>query len=115
MTKWKAALIDAPTQAGKTKKCLEFIDEKLAEARYTFPSLTIFITQANSTYSVEQLQQRVSILDNVDNIYTSQNTPSSLDINRNQNYMLIDYWNSRNTKRIIKFANNTKSYKFPYI
>ena len=105
MSKWKAALIDAPTQAGKTRKCLEFIDTKLAD---TYSYLVVFITQANSTYSVEQLQQRVSILNNVDEIYTSRNTPSALDINQDQNHMLIDYWNSRNTKRILKFVNNTK-------
>lgn len=107
MSAWKAALIDAPTQAGKTKKCLEFINNKLADYVDSYPTLTVFITQANSTYSVEQLQQRVSVLENVDNIYTSQNTPNTID-NMNQNHMLIDYWNSRNTKRIIKFANNTK-------
>ena len=55
---WKAMLIDASTQSGKTRKCFELLTSKLA--KQIGNSLVLFVTQANSTVSAEQIIQRGS-------------------------------------------------------
>ena len=105
---WRAALIDAYTQSGKTWKCFEFIYEKLSLE--TKNNLILFVTQANNTTSASQIIQRASHDSNIlkvipaPNIYRSSRVP--LDIKQNENYMLVDFWHSRNMNNMIGFVKN---------
>ena len=57
---YKAVLIDAPTQAGKTRKCFSVMQEKLKLVSKDGKTLVLFITQANSTAGASQVKQRAS-------------------------------------------------------
>lgn len=93
----KAILIDAPTQGGKTHKCFEVISEKIEGFN---KSLVLFVTQANSVSSVDQILQRVS--DHVKlkhfHICRSKNTVLK------DNIIIVDFWNTLNTNRMIEYV-----------
>jgi metal-responsive CopG/Arc/MetJ family transcriptional regulator len=106
---WKAVLVDAPTQAGKTNKCFEVISEKMSGIEKC-DNLIIFITQANSIASVDQILQRVPTHSKLKNIFDSDNIFRAKDIPETfyqGNYMIVDFWNLRNTKNILEMAKNT--------
>jgi archaellum biogenesis ATPase FlaH len=105
MRQWNACLIDAPTQSGKTRACLELLEQKVNPCSNT---LVIFITQANSTSSVDQFMQRASSLTCIKTKHIFKSThilPSSF--NKNHNIMLVDFWNARNTRKILKFVQSS--------
>ena len=103
---WDTCLIDAPTQSGKTKACLKLLEDKIISHSNT---LVIFITQANSTSSVDQIMQRASSLKCIvaKNIYKSSHLPRNS--SKTANVMLVDFWNARNTKRILKFLQMSRN------
>lgn len=102
---WKAVLIDAPTQSGKTRKTFEIISQKLIESDDN-KNVVLFITQANSLCSANQILQRAKnqikpeIIKH-ENIYKSGNLPE--DAMNDKNIMIIDFWNSRNMTNMYDF------------
>lgn len=103
---WRAALVDAYTQAGKTWKCFDLLTEKVTEK-----TLILFVTQANSVTSASQILQRAKVTDvfkgkiTSNNIYRSSNAPDGI---IEGNYMLVDFWNSKNTTNMIDFVKSTE-------
>jgi len=106
---WKAVLIDSQTQAGKTRKCFEILSQKISATPGN--TLVLFITQANNTASVNQILQRApaspdikSIIPST-NIFRSSSTPEN--IIQDGNYMVVDFWNSKNMDNMLEFVKDT--------
>lgn len=104
---WRAILVDSFCQAGKTKKCFELLNAKFAS--HSEHLLIIFITQANNVTSANQTLQRaranplITSFIPKSNILKSADTPSPVVPG---NFMIVDYWNSRNTHKILAFLND---------
>ena len=101
----RAVLIDAPTQAGKTSKCFGVIGEKMDHTMKHGRILCLYITQANSCSGAAQVKQRASTDATFGDfaIYLADSTSD-----RAGNHMVIGYWNSRNTAKMLKIvARNT--------
>jgi len=109
---WRAVLIDSQTQAGKTRKCFEILHTKIKEALGN--TLVLFVTQANSSASVNQILQRASCSDDIlsvipaENIFRSNNAPDCADVKDDANMMLVDFWNSKNMDNMLTFVQETK-------
>lgn len=103
---WKAALIDAQCQSGKTWKCFQLLCDKLQE-RPEDTTLVLFVTQANCTMSANQIIQRArndSGLTNLissNNIYRSAHTSEEI---AGGNHMLVDFWNSKCMSNMTDFV-----------
>jgi hypothetical protein len=102
MEKWKAVLVDAPMQSGKTRRTFEIMSDKLSNTENT---IILFITQANSVCSANQVLQRAkkqlpTSVVKTEHIYKSNNLPSK---QNRENIMIVDFWNSRNTTIILDF------------
>lgn len=101
MSSWKAALIDAPTQAGKTWKCFEVLTQKLKENANDKNVLVLFVTQANCITSASQVIQRASKVLPVDHICRS--AKQMPEVSGGGHYMVVDFWNSRNINNMIRY------------
>ncbi len=103
---WRAILIDAKTQAGKTKKCFELLNTKLALFPENDHTLILFVTQANSITSVNQIIQRVKnqFPELKDAVYKSNCVPKNF---AGKTCMIVDFWNSRNMNNMIDFVQDT--------
>lgn len=105
---WRAILIDSFCQAGKTAKCFDILNEKIQKEIGT--TLVLFITQANSTASANQTIQRAVHSEKITtcippaNIRRSANAPA--DGALDDNYMIVDFWNSRNMSNMLEFVRN---------
>ncbi len=105
---WRAVLIDSATQAGKTRKCFEILNEKVKNN--VGNTLVLFVTQANNTASVSQILQRAPAsadINNIipsDNIYRSGDAPDDV---TDGNYMLVDFWHSKNMDQMLDFVKRT--------
>lgn len=102
MEKWKAVLVDAPMQSGKTRRTFEIMSDKL---KHTENTIIMFITQANSVCSANQIMQRAkkqlpASVVKTEHIYKSNNLPTKYN---EENIMIVDFWNSRNTTNILDF------------
>ena len=106
MDLWRGVLVDSYCQAGKTKKCFEVLNAKLGREKGN--TLVLFVTQANSIASAVQTLQRAkaseSILEHIPerNIYRSGEAPK--DAVPEGNYLLVDFWNSRNMAHMVDFV-----------
>lgn len=109
MSTWKAALIDAPTQAGKTWKCFEVLGQKLKDGECGGEGkniLVLFVTQANCITSASQVIQRASKVLPVDHILRSaKNMP---EVSAGGHYMVVDFWNARNINNMIRFLQSAE-------
>lgn len=111
MSLWRAVLVDSFCQAGKTKKCFEILHEKITKQNGE-NTLVLFVTQANSLASATQTIQRAkasSIMNTIipsTNIYKSNKIPS--DELLDSNYMIVDFWNSRNMGNMLDFVREHK-------
>lgn len=102
-TQYQASIVYTYTQAGKTQKSLELINQSVIPESNT---LVIYITQSNNTSVVNQTLCRTKesslvtekILQN--NIYRIP--PSELP-DDNHNYMIVNFWNKKNIDRIKEF------------
>jgi hypothetical protein len=109
---WRAVLVDSFCQAGKTRKCFEVLNEKLRKEK-TKKVLVIFITQANSVAGASQTLQRAALSKDVTehipvgNIFKSSAAPRDGVIGGN--YMIVDYWNSRNMSNMLDFAKDNRT------
>lgn len=106
MNNWKAVLVDAPMQSGKTRRTFEIMSERLQNSKQT---IILFITQANSVCGANQILRRAKIQlpDSVvknNHIYKSNNLPAKC---IKENMMIVDFWNSRNTANMIDFIHNS--------
>ncbi len=92
----KAVLIDAPTQAGKTRKCFQVMEEKMKTM--SGRTLCLYISQANSCSGAAQVKQRASHYQAFANydIYLAVDKSDSI-----HSHMVIGYWNSRNTSKML--------------
>lgn len=101
---WRAVLVDSFCQAGKTKKCFEILNTKMKSE--TGNTLVLYVTQANSKASVTQTIQRAkesTIINEVippTNIYKSTEAPD--DGLTPDNYMIVDFWHSKNMANMIE-------------
>jgi hypothetical protein len=117
---WRAVLVDSFCQAGKTKKCFEILTDKIQKNTNSENTLVLFITQANSTTSANQTIQRAKTSPEMNtvippaNIFRSANVPSASEpdclnnINIDENYMIVDFWNSRNMNNMLNFVRDNK-------
>lgn len=101
-----AVLIDAPTQAGKTRKCFSVMQEKLKSmTEKTGNTLVLFITQANSTAGASQVKQRASN----DPGFSNFNIRFAHEPSHGAgNQMVIGFWNSRNSSKMLDIVNGTR-------
>ncbi len=109
---WKAILVSAPTQSRKTKKCFELLHQKICEIKGNV--LVLFVTQANSLASAQQIIQRAITNHDILNIIPKSNIIKSKDVLQNDhinsgNYMVVDFWNSRNIDNMLTFVEIYKS------
>lgn len=109
-TTWKAILIDSYCQAGKTKKCFEILNDKMQKIKGN--QLVLFVTQANSCTSAIQTIQRAKNSSLINNIIPINNITRSADVSTdgivNDNYMIVDFWNSRNMNNMLDFVCETR-------
>ena len=93
----KAVLIDAPTQAGKTRKCFLVMQEKMQ--KMSGRTLCLYISQANSCSGAAQVKQRAANDPGFADydIYLAADKRSDAI----RNHMVIGYWNSRNTSKML--------------
>lgn len=112
---WRAALVDAPTQAGKTWKCLDLLAHKLEAMGGN--SLVLFVTQANCVMSATQIIARAradaTFSRHVppDNVYRASELgefqhPGDLVAG---NYMVADFWNARGSSQMLDFVRATRA------
>ena len=114
---WRCVLVDSFTQAGKTNKCFEIINKKIIEEDVA--TLVLFVTQANSTASANQVIQRAKQSVLINSVIPSNNIVKSNKINvldgkvdDNINYMIVDFWNSKNMDVMLDFVHiNKKAFK----
>lgn len=101
---WTAALIDAPTHARKTHKTFEILTNKLQNISGNI--LGLFITQSNSTMSAMQVLNRITNNDDLLKIFPKNNIIRSIDFDNNSdgNLMVVDYWHTRNTDKMLNIA-----------
>lgn len=103
---WRAVLVDSFCQAGKTKKCFEILNAKIKKE--TGNTLVLFVTQANSLASANQTIQRATSSPLINavipptNVFRSGNVPTDGVVEGN--YMVVDFWNSRNMAHMIDFV-----------
>ena len=104
---WQAVLVDSFCQAGKTKKCFEILDDKIQKS-VGGNTLVLFITQSNSTASANQVIQRAKVSASITTHITSENILKSGAVPTDgvceDNYMVVDFWNSRNMDNMISFV-----------
>lgn len=109
MDEWRAVLIDSYTQSGKTKKCFEVLTSKMDPNENT---LVLFVTQANSVASANQTLQRAKVNPDFitkipqNNIFKSSVVPE--DGVPEGNYMIVDFWNSKNMDNMLSFVKSVK-------
>ena len=114
---WLAVLIDSYCQAGKTNKTNETLVTKISATDDN--TLVLYVTQANSTKSTTQAMQRAMAFPDMNNIVPKENIykcseiPDADDV-EDGNYMIVDYWNSRNTTAMLSFVEETEG-MFPSI
>lgn len=118
---WRAVLVDSFCQAGKTKKCFEILSSKISVSQAE-NTLVLFVTQANSVASANQVVQRAMVSDVLrkmiptENIFRCGDVPLDVaigggagDSEENDdglevgNYMIVDFWNSRNMTVMLDF------------
>lgn len=112
MAHWHGALIDAAPQSMKTRKAFEVLVSKLRGLHGDV--LCLFITQANSTLSAIQIINRVRQTDDLIEIFPRENVTRSLDFDTNSegNALLVDFWNTKNTNRMIEI---TRTYQWEHV
>lgn len=101
---YQAVLIDAPTQAGKTHKCFQVMQEKMKTM--SGRTLCLYISQANSCSGATQVKQRASNDKGFADydIYLAADKISDTI----HNHMVIGYWNSRNTSKMLDIVTDSK-------
>lgn len=94
---WDAALVDGLTQSRKTWKAFDLIVERTEPDSKT---LVLFITQANSVTAANQIVSRSRQDERINKLFKTIGRISKMDLIftgiNNGNYMLVDFWNSRN-------------------
>ncbi len=106
---WRAILVDAPTQAGKTKKCIEILASKLEKSD---SSLVLFVTQANNVSGTKQILSRTKKSEclnkhiSPNHIYRS-NYACGDDVIEG-NHMVVDFWHSHNMENMLDFVVESK-------
>jgi hypothetical protein len=113
---WRAALIDAPTQAGKTWKCFGFLTHKLSLLAHGDRSLVVFVTQANCVAGTQQVIGRAQKDDALNALVAPSRIMRASDavegglkvVGSEGHCMVVDFWNKRNTDAILRLANNTR-------
>lgn len=108
---WRAILIDSQCQGGKTNKCFELLNTKIQ--KHNGETLVLFVTQANSTVSVNQVIQRATNSAIIQKIIPSNHIMRSNEVPdieslESGNYMVTDFWNSRTMSNILDFVKETK-------
>ena len=99
---WRAVLVDSFCQSGKTAKCFETINAKIiADGAGATPTLVLFVTQANSTASANQVIQRAKNSPIITKVIPKTNVFKSSVMEPDEfvptkNTMIVDFWNSRN-------------------
>lgn len=109
MDNWRGAIIDGLTQSGKTWKCIDILHKKLKEKEEDKNALILFVTQANSVASAEQILQRLSNNEDINIYIKKKNFHRSGDAPKNatnDNYLIVDFWNSRNMENMLEFCTN---------
>lgn len=103
---WLASLIDAPPQARKTAKAFQVMADRLRTAQRDV--LGLFVTQANSTMSALQIVNRMSRFDDLLEIFPKDNIIRTADFDPESegNLMMVDFWNVRNTEKMLRVAND---------
>ena len=106
MSTWTAALIESMTQAQKTRKAFDVLSNKLQGQKGSV--LGLFVTQANSTMSAMQIMNRITRNEDLletfpkDNIIRSAGFDDEFD----GNLMIVDFWNTRNTEKMLTVVKN---------
>jgi hypothetical protein len=111
---WRAVLVDSFCQAGKTKKCFEILSSKISVSQAE-NTLVLFVTQANSVASANQVVQRAMVSDVLGKMIPTENIfrcgDVCLDVAIGEgdgesvdNYMIVDFWNSRNMTVMLDFV-----------
>ena len=109
---WTAALVESCTQAQKTRKTFEVLANKLHGNNQSI--LCLFITQANSTMSAMQIINRITHHEDLLELFPKDNIirSSKFDEDFNGNLMIVDFWNSKNT---LKMLDIVKEYQWDKI
>lgn len=100
---WKAVLVDGLTQSSKTWRCFDVLASKITSKDGT---LVLFVTQANSTSSVQQVLQRAQNNAQLCDVIKPSNmtrSDATLIVN-NDSRMLVDYWHSTNKNNMIAWV-----------
>ncbi len=106
---WRAILVDAFCQSGKTAKCFELMAAKIQ--KNVGNTLVLVVTQANSTAAVKQIIQRAKNSAEIqkvvkpENIYRSNAIPDEV---LDHNTMIVDFWNSANMDVMADFVKETE-------
>jgi hypothetical protein len=102
-----AYLINAPTQARKTQYFFKMVNEKYKDVKNT---LMIFLTQSNNLMAVDQIVNRMyentdftNIFNNIDISKNIMDILYNLEVYNTENYVIADFWNSRNIKNVYEF------------
>jgi len=105
---WRAILVDAFCQSGKTAKCFQLLSEKIQKNAGN--TLVLLVTQANSTAAVKQIIQRAKNSPEIqkiiapDHIYRSNAIPDAI---MDHNTMIVDFWHSSNMDTMLSFVKET--------
>jgi hypothetical protein len=106
MDPWKAVLVDGFTQSSKTWKCFDVMADKIGDSKGI---LVMFITQANSASSVQQVLQRAQNNPKLcqcipkENMFKSSSIPYAPNLD-GKNRMVVDYWHSNTKKNMMRLA-----------
>lgn len=104
---WTAALIDSPPQSRKTRKAFDVLTEKLRDDN-DIDILGLFITQANSTMSAMQILNRITHDDDLLELFPKKNIIRAKECDKKYkgNVMIVDFWNIRNTEKMLKIVSD---------
>lgn len=98
------AIVDGPTQSGKTRTTFRVLTDKVNSLHGSI--LCLFVTQPNSNLSamqvVNRMQQYPSLLQyfNPTHITRASTIPGEI----LENAIIVDFWNSRNTEKMLTAA-----------
>jgi hypothetical protein len=104
MKMWKFALVVGATQSRKTTKAFDILSNQLQKCKGK--TLILFVTQSNSVMSAYQLLNRVKLVDGILEKIPKNNIMRCNGIlpKNDENMMIVDFYNSKNTTKMINIA-----------
>jgi hypothetical protein len=115
---WHSALCTGHTQSRKTNKTFEVLSKHLLQctSQRDGDIIVLFITQANSVVSAQQLLNRSREYDDLLAFIPKSNMTRVADFDEkiNGNVLLVDFYNIRNTREMLKIV-RTYDWKHVYV